>query len=64
MTKTLFGKMYHGALFINNGKNYLIDEVIDFDDESEIIRVYLVNAECDFDIFVGSYTEFHSKVVK
>jgi len=64
MSKSLITKLYKGCLFIHNEKNYLVNDVFDLDDEKEIISVYLVNAECDFEIFQGSYKEFSEKVVK
>jgi len=64
MSKSLITKLYKGCLFIHNGKNYLVNEVRELDDEREIISVYLVDAECDFEIFTGSYSEFSEKVVK
>lgn len=64
MSLSLINKLYKGCLFIQNGENYLVNEVRYLDDEKEIISVWLVNAECDFEIFHGSYTDFAEKVVK
>jgi len=64
MSKSLITKLYKGCLFIHDGKNYLVNEVRDLDDEKEIISVWLTDSEADFTIFTDSYSEFLEKVVK
>jgi len=64
MSLSLINKLYHGCLFIQDGKNYLVESFYEIDDVNQTCKAYLVNAECDFEIYSGTIPDFISKVVK
>ena len=64
MNLSLVNTLFIGCLFIHNGKNYLVNEVRSLDENNQIIRLWLVDAEADFTALEISYTEFYEKVVK
>jgi hypothetical protein len=64
MSLSLINGLYHGCVFIDENQNYLIESFYEIDDKKQICKVYLVTAECDFKIWIGTYKEFKTKVVK
>ena len=64
MSLSLINKLYHGCLFIQDGKNYLVESFYEIDDVNQTCNAYLVNAECDFKLYSGTIPDFISKVVK
>ena len=64
MSLSLINKLYKGCLFIQDGKNYLVESVREINDTDEKISVWLVTDEADIEIYNGSYSDFIFKVVK
>lgn len=64
MSLNLVNKLYHGCLFIQDGKNYLVESFREINDEKQTCSAYLVTADCDFEIYDGTVADFLSKVVK
>jgi hypothetical protein len=64
MSVSLINKTQVGKLFIANGKNYLVKEVISVNDETESIHAILVNSDGDEVQFNGGYSHWFDCVVK
>jgi hypothetical protein len=64
MSVSLINKTQVGKLFIANGKNYLVKEVISVNDETESIHAILVNSDGDEVQFHSGYSHWFDCVVK
>ena len=64
MSISLINKIQVGKLFIANGKNYLVKEVVSVNDETESIHAILVNSNGDEVQFNSGYSHWFDCVVE
>lgn len=64
MSISLLNRIYKGCLFIWENENFLVNSILEVDDEDNSVKTHIANAEGELILLFCTVDEFLESVVK